>query len=179
MMKFLMLITICLSVCSDGVNGISVDELEEAVLDQFTEAYTRIIAIEKKHNDFVKKNSEEQALQIQQLISKDEENSRQIELLKQQVEELLKINAPESCHQLSKQGEGIDGKRELVDPDGKNIGFKPIEVSTFFFDLRTSRSIFLFFLKNFGHHKFLKRFKLHLNRIFDIFTNYFVKAPPL
>ena len=64
MMKFLMLITICLSVCSDGVNGISVDELEEAVLDQFTEAYTRIIAIEKKHNDFVKKNNEQQTLQI-------------------------------------------------------------------------------------------------------------------
>ena len=106
------------------------DELEELVLDQFVEVFDRIILNEKKHNDFVKKNNEEQTLQIQQLISKDEENSRQIELLKQQVEELLKINAPESCHQLSKQGEGIDGKRELVDPDGKNIGFKPIEVST-------------------------------------------------
>ena len=125
MMKFLMLITICLSVCSDGVNGISVDELEEAVLDQFTEAYTRIIAIEKKHNDFVKKNNEEQTLQIQQLISKDEENSRQIELLKQQVEELLKINAPESCHQLSKQGI-TRGQDIFLDPDGINQGKKQL-----------------------------------------------------
>ena len=125
MMKFLMLITICLSVCSDGVNGISVDELEEAVLDQFTEAYTRIIAIEKKHNDFVKKNNEEQTLQIQQLKSKDEENSRQIELLKQQVEELLKLNAPESCHQLSKQGI-TRGQDIFLDPDGINQGKKQL-----------------------------------------------------
>ena len=125
MMKFLMLITICLSVCSDGVNGISVDELEEAVLDQFTEAYTRIIAIEKKHNDFVKKNNEEQALQIQQLVSKDEENSRQIELLKQQVEELLKMIAPESCHQISKQGI-TRGQDIFLDPDGVNQGKKQL-----------------------------------------------------
>ena len=123
MMKFFMLITICLSISFNGVNGISVDELKEAVLDQFTEAHTRMIAIEKKHKDFVKKNSEEQTLQIQQLVSKDEENSRQIELLKQQVEELLKINAPESCHQLSKQGI-TRGQDIFLDPDGINQGKK-------------------------------------------------------
>ena len=121
MFKFFTLITICLTISSNGVNGISVDELQEAVLDQFTEAYTRIIAIENKHKDFVKKNNEEQALQIQQLVSKDEENSRQIELLKQQVEELLKINAPESCHQLSKQGI-TRGQDISLDPDGINQG---------------------------------------------------------
>ena len=120
-----MLITICLNISSNGVNGISVDELQEAVLDQFTEAYTRIILNEKKHKDFVKKNGEEQALQIQQLVSKDEENSRQIELLKQQVEELLKINAPESCHQLSKQGI-TRGQDIFLDPDGINQGKKQL-----------------------------------------------------
>ena len=125
MLTFFMLITICLTISSNGVNGLSVDELQEAVLDQFTEAYTRIIAIENKHKDFVKKNNEEQALQIQQLVSKDEENSRQIELLKQQVEELLKINAPESCHLLSKQGI-TRGQDIFLDPDGINQGKKQL-----------------------------------------------------
>ena len=124
-MKLFMLITICLNISSNGVNGKSVDELEDLVLDQFVEVFDRIILNEKKHNDFVRKNSEEQALQIQQLVSKDEENSRQIELLKQQVEELLKINAPESCHQLSKQGI-TRGQDIFLDPDGINQGKKPI-----------------------------------------------------
>jgi hypothetical protein len=125
MMKLFMLITICLNISSNGVNGKSVDELEELVLDQFVEVYDRIILNEKKHNHFVKKNGEEQALQIQQLVSKDEENSRQIELLKQQVEELLKINAPESCHQLSKQGI-TRGQDIFLDPDGINQGKKQL-----------------------------------------------------
>ena len=124
-MKLFMLITICLNISSNGVNGRSVDELEELVLDQFVEVFDRIILNEKKHNDFVKKNGEEQALQIQQLVIKDVENSRQIELLKQQVEELLKINAPESCHQLSKQG--ITRDRDIfLDPDGINQGKKQL-----------------------------------------------------
>ena len=120
-MKLFMLITICLNISSNGVNGISVDELHEAVLDQFVEVFDRIILNEKKHNHFVKKIGKEQALQIQQLVSKDEENSRQIELLKQQVEELLKLNAPESCHQLSKQGI-TRGQDIFLDPDGINQG---------------------------------------------------------
>ena len=125
-MKLFMLITICLTIISsNGVNGISVDELHEAVLDQFVEVFDRIILNEKKHNYFVKKNGEEQALQIQQLVSKDEENSRQIELLKQQVEELLKLNAPESCHQLSKQGI-TRGQDIFLDPDGINQGKKQL-----------------------------------------------------
>ena len=131
MLTFFMLITICLTISSNGVNGISVDELQEAVLDQFTEAYTRIIAIENKHKDFVKKNNEEQALQIQQLVSKDEENSRQIELLKQQVEELLKMNAPESCHQISKQGI-TRGQDIFLDPDGINQGKKQLLLYGFY-----------------------------------------------
>ena len=125
MMKFLVFLTICLSMSSKGVNGKTVKELEEQVLDQFTEAIDHIIENEKKHKDFVKKNNEEQALQIQQLESKDEENSRQIELLKQQVEELLKINAPESCHQLSKQGI-TRGQDIFLDPDGINQGKKQL-----------------------------------------------------
>ena len=124
-MKLFMLITICLNISSNGVNGKSVDELEDLVLDQFVEVFDRIILNEKKHNHFVKKNGEEQALQIQQLVSKDEENSRQIELLKQQVEELLKINAPESCHQLSKQGI-TRGQDIFLDPDGINQGKKQL-----------------------------------------------------
>ena len=125
-MKLFMLITICLTIISsNGVSGISVDELHEAVLDQFVEVFDRIILNEKKHNYFVKKNGEEQALQIQQLVSKDEENSRQIELLKQQVEELLKINAPESCHQLSLQGI-TRGQDIFLDPDGINQGKKQL-----------------------------------------------------
>ena len=125
MTKFFTLITICFSISSNGVIGKSVDELEKLVLDQFVEVFDRIILNEKKHNNFVKKNNEEQALQIQQLVSKDEENSRQIELLKQQVEELLKINAPESCHQLSKQG--ITRDRDIfLDPDGINQGKKQL-----------------------------------------------------
>ena len=124
-MKLFMLITICLNISSNGVNGKSVDELEDLVLDQFVEVYDRIILNEKKHKDFVKKNSEEQTLQIQQLESKDEENSRQIELLKQQVEELLKIIAPESCHQLSKQGI-TRGQDIFLDPDGINQGKKQL-----------------------------------------------------
>ena len=124
-MKLFMLITICLNISSNGVNGKSVDELEDLVLDQFVEVFDRIILNEKKHKYFVKKNGEEQALQIQQLVSKDEENSRQIELLKQQVEELLKINAPESCHQLSKQGI-TRGQDIFLDPDGINQGKKQL-----------------------------------------------------
>ena len=125
-MKLFMLINICLTIISsNGVNGISVDELHEAVLDQFVEVFDRIILNEKKHNYFVKKNGEEQALQIQQLVSKDEENSRQIEFLKQQVEELLKLNAPESCHQLSKQGI-TRGQDIFLDPDGINQGKKQL-----------------------------------------------------
>ena len=123
-MKLFMLITICLTIISsNGVSGISVDELHEAVLDQFVEVFDRIILNEKKHNNFVKKNNEEQALQIQQLVSKDEENSRQIEFLKQQVEELLKMIAPESCHQISKQGI-TRGQDIFLDPDGINQGKK-------------------------------------------------------
>ena len=124
-MKLFMLITICLNISSNGVNGKSVDELEDLVLDQFVEVFDRIILNEKKHKHFVKKNGEEQALQIQQLVSKDEENSRQIELLKQQVEELLKMNAPESCHQLSKQGINR-GQDIYLDPDGINQGKKQL-----------------------------------------------------
>ena len=124
-MKLFMLITICLNISSNGVNGKSVDELEDLVLDQFVEVFDRIILNEKKHKYFVKKNGEEQALQIQQLVSKDEENSRQIELLKQQVEELLKINAPESCHQLSKQGI-TRGQDIFLDPDGIDQGKKQL-----------------------------------------------------
>ena len=125
-MKLFMLITICLTIISsNGVNGISVDELHEAVLDQFVEVFDRIILNEKKHNNFVKKNNEEQALQIQQLVSKDEENSRQIEFLKQQVEELLKMIAPESCHQISKQGI-TRGQDIFLDPDGINQGKKQL-----------------------------------------------------
>ena len=57
MMKFLMLITICWNQSLKGVIGKSVDELEELVLDQFTESYDRIIKIEKTHAAFVKKNN--------------------------------------------------------------------------------------------------------------------------
>ena len=57
-MKLLMVIVICLSHTLNQVKGLSVDELKQLVLDQFTESYDRIIKIEKNHADFVKKNNE-------------------------------------------------------------------------------------------------------------------------
>ena len=46
------------------------------------------------------------------------------------------VVAQETCAQLrSLMGEGFDGKKELIDPDGKNIGFNPIEVSTLKFSI--------------------------------------------
>ena len=54
-MKLFMVITICLNISSNGVNGKSVDELEDLVLDQFVEVFDRIILNEKKHKYFVKK----------------------------------------------------------------------------------------------------------------------------
>ena len=46
------------------------------------------------------------------------------------------VMAQETCAQLrSLMGEGFDGKKELIDPDGKNIGFNPIEVSTLKFSI--------------------------------------------
>ena len=70
-MKFLMLITICWNQSLNGVIGLSVNELKELVLDQFTEVYDRIIENEKKHNDVVRKNNELfTALQNQETLMK-------------------------------------------------------------------------------------------------------------
>ena len=41
------------------------------------------------------------------------------------------ILVQETCAPLlSVMGEGFNGRKELIDPDGKNIGYNPIEVST-------------------------------------------------
>ena len=61
------------------VKGLSVDELKELVLDQFTEAFDRIIQIEK-----------DQAKEIKDLKSKDSNHTNKIEFLIQQVEDLKK-----------------------------------------------------------------------------------------
>ena len=50
-MKLLMIIVICLSHTLNQVKGLSVEELEQLVLDQFTESYDRIIKIEKNHKE--------------------------------------------------------------------------------------------------------------------------------
>ena len=110
-----------------------------------------------------KKNNEEQALQIQQLVSKDEENSRQIEFLKQQVEELLKMIAPESCHQISKQGI-TRGQDIFLDPDGINQGKKAaVKVKTITLTSLISAQQILFFLRHFSYlHALLEPTRLFI-----------------
>ena len=110
------LISCCLILFSNDVNAKSVSELEKEALSQFVEVY-----------DLIRYNNKQQAEKIQQLMQKDEDQSKKIELLQLQVTELQKLNAPSTCSQLKKQG--IDRDQEIfLDFDGINHGKKPVEV---------------------------------------------------
>ena len=117
-----------------GVNGQSLTEFKKLVAEQLTEAFDRIIEIEKETKDLKSKDlndtKELQYLKQQVEDLKNDnahetevrlENEKQIKLLKEQVEELRKITSPEKCLQLVKQGV-TRGKDILLDPDGVNHG---------------------------------------------------------
>ena len=141
MLKMKFLITAFLIfLFNDGVNGQSLAEFKKLVAEQLTEAFDRIIVIEKgsakeikelkskdlnhteeikflksQVEDLKKDNAQEKEIRIR--------NTEQIELLKEQVEELQKMTAPETCSQFSKQGV-TRGKDVYLDSDGVNHGKK-------------------------------------------------------
>ena len=117
-----------------GVNGQSLAEFKTLVAEQLTEAFDRIIKFEKETKELKSKDlndtKELQFLKQQVEDLKNDnahetevrlENEKQIKLLKEQVEELRKITSPEKCLQLVKQGV-TRGKDILLDPDGVNHG---------------------------------------------------------
>ena len=130
-----MLITVFLFfLFNGGVNGQSLAEFKTLVAEQLTEAFDRIIKLEKEIKELKSKdlkNTEEiKSLksQVEDLINNFAQekkirirNMEQIELLKEQVEELRKITAPEKCLQLVSQGV-TRGKDIFLDPDGVNHG---------------------------------------------------------
>ena len=88
--------------------------LEKEILSQFVEVYDRIINIEKEH-----------VKTIQQLERKHEDNSNEIQFLKQKVEDLEKLTASETCAQLVKQNI-TRGQDVFIDSDGVNHGKKQL-----------------------------------------------------
>ena len=138
-MKFLMLIALfSIFLFNGGVNGQSLAEFKKLVAEQLTEAFDRIIVLEKGRAKEIKElkskdlnNTEEIKFLKSQVedLKKDNaqekeigiRNTEQIELLKEQVEELRKMTAPETCSQFSKQGV-TRGKDVYLDSDGVNHG---------------------------------------------------------
>ena len=130
-----MLITVFLFFLFNGrVNGQSLAEFKTLVAEQLTEAFDRIIKLEKetkelkskdlndtKELQFIKQQVEDLKKDNAQETKVRMENEKQIKLLKEQVEELRKITSPEKCLQLVKQGV-TRGKDILLDPDGVNHG---------------------------------------------------------
>ena len=134
-----MLITVLLIfLFNGGVNGQSLAEFKKLVAEQLTEAFDRIIVLEKGRAIEMKElkskdlnNTEEIKFlksQVEDLKNDNAQekeirirNTEQIELLKEQVEELRKITAVETCSQLSKQGV-TKGKDVYLDSDGVNHG---------------------------------------------------------
>ena len=101
-MKFLMLITICWNQSLNAVIGKSVDELEELVLDQFTESYDRIIQIEKTHAAFVKKNNELVEMKYDDLVKKYNEVVAAL-----QIQETLMITTLKNYNELQIETENL------------------------------------------------------------------------
>ena len=138
-MKFLMLITVFLIfLFNGGVNGQSLSEFKTQVAEQLTEAFDRIIKLEKETKDLKSKdlnNTEEIKLLKQHVedlkkYNQQEteiriENEKQIKLLKEEVIEFRKITATETCVQLVKQGV-TKGEDVYLDPDGVNHGKKQL-----------------------------------------------------
>ena len=135
-MKFLMLITICWNQSLNGVIGKSVDELEELVLDQFTEVYDRIIENEKKHNDVVRKNNELfTALQNQETLMKTTLNNynkllmetEELKLKYSTLEMYSKLSLPETCSALKKTGLN-ESVTAMINPAGIDKSLAAIQV---------------------------------------------------
>ena len=135
-MKFLMVIVICLSHTLNHVKGLSVDELKQLVLDQFTESYTRIIKNEKKHDDLVKKNNElVTAMQNQDTLMKTmlknyNELQMETENLKLQyrtLEMYSRLTLPETCSELKKTGLN-KSVAAMINPAGLEQMFSAMEV---------------------------------------------------
>ena len=95
--------------------------LEKEVLSQFVEVYDRIIKIEKDHVKTIQELKKEHVKTIQELEKKHEDNSNEIQFLKQKVEDLEKLTAPETCAQLVKQNI-TRGQDVFIDSDGVNHG---------------------------------------------------------
>jgi uncharacterized ubiquitin-like protein YukD len=140
-----MLITIFLIFLFDvGVNGQSLSEFKTQVAEQLTEAFDRIIKLEKETKDLKSKdlnNTEEIKLlkqHVEDLKKYNEQeteirikNEKQIKSLRDQVEDLRKITAPEKCLQFVKQGV-TKGEDVYLDPDGVNHGKKQLLMLTIF-----------------------------------------------
>ena len=97
--------------------------LEKEVLAQFVEVYDRIIKIEKDHVKTIQELKKEHVKTIQELEKKHEDNSNEIQFLKQKVEDLEKLTATETCAQLVKQNI-TRGQDVFIDSDGFNHGKK-------------------------------------------------------
>ena len=76
--------------------------------------------------------------QLGEIVTMVQDQATQIDEMKSEMNISQKwtrlVVAQETCaqlQQLSLMGEGFDGTKELIDPDGKNIGYNPIEVSTY------------------------------------------------
>ena len=99
--------------------------LEKEVLSQFVEVYDRIIKIEKDHVKTIQELKKEHVKTIQELEKKHEDNSNEIQFLKQKVEDLEKLTASETCAQLVKQNI-TRGQDVFIDSDGVNHGKKQL-----------------------------------------------------
>ena len=135
-MKFLMLITICWNQSLNGVIGLSVDELKELVLDQFTEVYDRIIENEKKHKDVVRKNNELfTALQNQEILMKTtlknynelQSETENLKLQYRTLEMYSKLSLPETCSALKKTGLN-ESVSAMINPAGLDKSLAAIQV---------------------------------------------------
>ena len=78
--------------------------------------------------------------QLGEIVTVVQDQGTQIDEMKSEINLYQKwtrlVVAQETCAQLlSLTGEGFDGRKELIDPDGKNIGYNPIEVSTLKFPI--------------------------------------------
>ena len=134
----MLIIIFSISLFNGGVDGQSLTEFKKLVAEQLTEAFDRIIEIEKETKNLKSKdlnNTEKIKLLIQQVedlkkFNEQEtkiriENENQIKLLKEEVKELRKITATETCPHLLKQGV-TRGEDVYLDPDGVNHGKKQL-----------------------------------------------------
>ena len=135
-MKLLMIIVICLSHTLNQVKGLSVEELEQLVLDQFTESYDRIIKIEKNHADLVKKNNElVTALQNQDTLMKTmlknynklQMETENLKLQYRTLEMYSRLTLPETCSELKKTGLN-KSVAAMINPAGLEQMFSAMEV---------------------------------------------------